>query len=130
MQQKLCQNLGVKPEFMFDENRFRNPRRKAECMVTHEKAHFAFHLNSWTCASISFPVSYPCQVIKEEHGFRTNQCSLITMLISAQSMNYRQYSSCEPWPQQDFSFRLMCFISFSEGNLYFITCIHSQQKEN
>uniref|UniRef100_A0A2P2KYX2 Cyclin-H1-1 isoform X2 n=1 Tax=Rhizophora mucronata TaxID=61149 RepID=A0A2P2KYX2_RHIMU len=34
---------------------------------------------------------------------------------------YRKYSSCEPCPQQDLSFRLMCFISLSVGKLYFFT---------
>lgn len=41
----------------------------------------------------------------------------------------RIYSSRELWPQQDFSFLLMCWISLSEGNLYLFTYIHSNKKK-
>lgn len=42
----------------------------------------------------------------------------------------RKYSSCELRPQQDFSFRLMCFKSFSEGNLYLLTCHKTRRMVN
>lgn len=57
-----------------------------------------------------------------KQGIKTNN------LVFAQNKLYGTYSSCELCPQQDFSFRLMCFISFSVGNLYFLTYKCCKQK--
>lgn len=89
-----------------------------------------FHLNSsLTCALISSPVSYSCQAVKFGYWYRKNKPGALnnTCYFFMHDKSIRKYSSCELRPQQDFSFRLMCFKSFSEGNLYLLTCISSHK---
>ena len=89
-----------------------------------------FHLNSsLTCALTSSPVSYFCQAVKFGYWYKKNKPGhwTNTSYFFIYDKSIRKYSSCEPRPQQDFSFRLMCFKSFSEGNLYLLTCMCSHK---